>query len=86
MPRKASRWTARACQAQTVISSTHQYPDGTMTTLLQRAASQGWPLYTWCWQETLEHLFISYISALEHHEIKRTAPFPGSAYTVQNHL
>ena len=41
-------------QAQTVISSTHQYPDGTMTTLLQRAASQGWPLYTWCWQETLE--------------------------------
>ena len=29
-------------QAQTVISSTHQYPDGTMTTLLQRAASQGW--------------------------------------------
>ena len=41
-------------QGQTVISSTHQYPDGTMTALLRRAATQSWPLYTWCWQETLE--------------------------------
>ena len=41
-------------QAQTVISSTHQHPDGTMTTVLQRAASQGWPIYQWCYRETLE--------------------------------
>ena len=25
-----------------------------MTALLRRGATQGWPLYTWCWQETLE--------------------------------
>ena len=41
-------------QAQTVISSTHQHPDGTMTAVLQRAATKDWPIYTWCWQETLE--------------------------------
>ena len=41
-------------QAQTVISSTHQHPDGTMTTVLQRAASQGWPVHQWCYRETLE--------------------------------
>ncbi len=43
-----------AVRAQTVIASTHQHPDGTMTTVLQRAAEQGWPVYQWCWQETQE--------------------------------
>ena len=41
-------------QAQTVISSTHQHPDGTMTTVLQRAAARGWPVYQWCYRDTLE--------------------------------
>ena len=41
-------------QAQTVISSTHQHPDGTMTAVLQRAADRGWPVYQWCYRETLE--------------------------------
>ena len=41
-------------QAQTVISSTHQHPDGTMTTVLQRAAARGWPVYLWCYRDTLE--------------------------------
>ena len=41
-------------RAHTVMSSTHQYADGTMTALLRRAAGQGWPTYTWCWRETLE--------------------------------
>ena len=44
-----------AVRAQTVIASTHQHPDGTMTTVLQRAAEQGWPVYQWCWQETQGH-------------------------------
>ena len=39
-------------RAQTVIASTHQYPDGTMTAVLRRAAEQGWPVYEWCWKET----------------------------------
>ena len=41
-------------QAQTVISSTHQHPDGTMAAVLQRAATKDWPIYTWCWRDTLE--------------------------------
>ena len=41
-------------QAQTVISSTHQHPDGTMTAVLQRAAARDWPVYQWCYRDTLE--------------------------------
>lgn len=40
--------------AQTVMSSTHQYPDGTMTTILNRAVEKGWPVFEWCWRETQE--------------------------------
>jgi hypothetical protein len=41
-------------RARTVMSSTHQNPDGTMTAMLRRAAEKGWPVYEWCWRETLE--------------------------------
>lgn len=34
--------------AQTVMSSTHQYPDRTMTAMLKRARASGWPVYEWC--------------------------------------
>lgn len=40
--------------AQTVLSSTHHYPDKTMTEILRRARDRGWPVYEWCWRETLE--------------------------------
>ena len=40
-------------QAQTVMSSTHQYPDGTVTAMRRRAADLGWPVYEWCYRETL---------------------------------
>ena len=40
--------------AQTVISSTHQYPNGTMTELLKRAADKGHPVMQWCWRECLQ--------------------------------
>ena len=43
-----------AVRAQTVIASTHQHPDGTMTAVLRRAAEQGWLVYEWCYRETLE--------------------------------
>ncbi len=39
---------------QTVLSSTHQYPSGTMAAILDRAAERGWPVYEWCYRETLE--------------------------------
>lgn len=37
---------------QVVMSSTHQYPDKTMTEMLTRAGQRGWPVYEWCWKET----------------------------------
>lgn len=39
-------------ETQTVMSSTHQYPDKTMTAMLARAKESGWPVYEWCWRET----------------------------------
>lgn|SRR5574341_53698 len=39
--------------SQIVQSSTHQYADGTMTKCLERAAQGGYPVYEWCYRETL---------------------------------
>lgn len=41
-------------QTQTVASSTHQYPDKTMTEMLKRAKEKGYPVYEWCWRETVQ--------------------------------
>lgn len=46
--------TGRGVAAQTVLSSTHQYANGTMSEVLRRAADKGWPVYEWCWKETQE--------------------------------
>ena len=35
------------------MSSTHQHPDGTVTAMRRRAADLGWPVYEWCYRETL---------------------------------
>ena len=40
-------------QAQPVMSSTHQYPEGTVTAMRRRAAEKGWPVSQWCYRETL---------------------------------
>jgi hypothetical protein len=42
------------CRAQTVASSTHHNAVGTMTEVLKRAAEKGWPVYKWCFRETLK--------------------------------
>jgi hypothetical protein len=42
----------RRIQTQTTMSSTHQYPDGTMTTMLKRAAENGFPVHEWCFRES----------------------------------
>lgn len=39
---------------RTVIGSTHQHADGTMTEVLKRASERGWPVFEWCWRETVE--------------------------------
>ena len=41
-------------QAQTVCSSTHQHPDGTVTAMRRRASELGWPVFQWCYRETME--------------------------------
>ena len=37
---------------QTVMSSTHQYPDKTMTAILKRAKENDWPVHEWCYRES----------------------------------
>jgi hypothetical protein len=44
--------SGRGIAKQTVLSSTHQYPDGTMTEILKRAAENGWPVHEWCYMES----------------------------------
>ena len=39
--------------AQITISSTHHYPDGLMTRVLKDANDNGWPVYHWCYRESL---------------------------------
>lgn len=39
-------------KAQTVLSSTHHYADGTMTEILKRANEKRWGVYEWCWRES----------------------------------
>lgn len=42
------------CRAQTVASSTHHNAVGTMTEILKRANEKGWPVYKWCYRETMQ--------------------------------
>lgn len=44
---------AEEVRQQTVISSTHQHAEGTMTEVKRRAAEKGWPVHRWCYRETL---------------------------------
>lgn len=43
---------AQSIAKQTVMSSTHHYPDATFTEVLKRAHDKGWPVYEWCYRET----------------------------------
>ena len=45
---------SRGIRSQTVISSTHQYADGTMTEMLDRAERNSeWALFEWCYRENM---------------------------------
>lgn len=44
---------ARGIESHTVMSSTHQYPDKTMTAMLKEAGNKGWPIFEWCWRESM---------------------------------
>lgn len=43
----------RGVPAQTVMSSTHQHAEGTMTQVLKLATQRGWPIYRWCYRESM---------------------------------
>lgn len=45
------RGKQKGIETQIVMSSTHQYPDKTMTMMLKEAAEKGWPVYEWCYRE-----------------------------------
>lgn len=49
--RKKNKY-GKLLETNTVMSSTHQYPDGTMTEILKRAKENGWPVYQWCYRES----------------------------------
>ncbi len=42
------RGKQRGIVSQIVMSSTHQYPDKTMSAMLGRARENNWPVYEWC--------------------------------------
>ena len=42
----------KGIETQTVMSSTHQYADGTMSKILSRAKENNWPVHEWCWRDT----------------------------------
>lgn len=42
----------RGIKAQTVMSSTHQYANGTFTKILQMAARKNWKIHRWCFKES----------------------------------
>jgi hypothetical protein len=44
---------SRGILSQTVLSSTHQYEDGTMTEILEEAEREGWPVHEWCYKESM---------------------------------
>jgi len=50
---KPGGWGADV-KSQTLLSSTHQYPDGTMTEVKRRMAEAGFPYHPWCYRETLK--------------------------------
>jgi len=45
--------TQKGVTPQTLLGSTHQYPNGTMTWILEEMAPEkGWPVHEWCYRET----------------------------------
>lgn len=51
-PMEQQNYLGKTVPTQTVMSSTHQYPDKTMNEMLKRAKEAGWPVYEWCYKDT----------------------------------
>lgn len=44
----------RGIKKQTTLSSTWQHPDRCMSQMMRRGRENGWPIFKWCWKETIE--------------------------------
>lgn len=53
MPMDAKNRAGDMILSQTVMSSTHQYPDKTMFEMLKRSKENSWPVRVWCYRENL---------------------------------
>jgi len=42
----------KGIKSQTVLSSTWQYADGTMSEIMRRAKQRDWKIFTWCYKES----------------------------------
>lgn len=51
-PMEQMNYLGQMVPTQTVMSSTHQYPDKTMSTMISRAKVQGFPVHEWCYKES----------------------------------
>jgi hypothetical protein len=51
-PMVQTNYLGMKIETQVVMSSTHQYPDKAMSTMIQRSKDEGWPVYEWCWRES----------------------------------
>jgi hypothetical protein len=51
-PMRKANMRGEMLETNTVFSSTHQYPDGTMTYMLREAAERGWSVRQWCYRES----------------------------------
>lgn len=43
---------SKGIEQHIVLSSTHQYPDKTMSAMLRVAKEKDWPVFEWCWKES----------------------------------
>lgn len=51
-PMVQTNYLGQQVETQVVMSSTHQYPDRTMTEMINRAKKAGWPIFEWCYRDT----------------------------------
>ena len=51
-PMEQRNYLGDMVHTQSVLSSTHQYPDKTMTEMIRRAKKAGWPVHEWCYRDT----------------------------------
>lgn len=59
--------STRKIKSQTVMSSTWQYPTGTVSKVVKRADELGWPVRKWCYKETSNPID----GWLDRHEVER---------------